>query len=179
MEQIKVQNLLQYYLKHKNNMEITTVILLVIGIINFIIATFIYIFGYRLSNRYYLSAKYLAYTFWGLAFWSWSLLDYQENLQIKFGYFQDMFYYFIIWFRFSTTGFAIYALLMFAITWGENSNFDLRRYRFLKWTAIICNTIILVPVYGLVLYGETEPLRGSFGNIITMIYILTYFFFLV
>lgn len=152
-------------------------ILLFIGSINLIIAIFIYIFGYKLTHKYYLSAKYLSYTFMGLAVWSWSLIRYQDFLQNDFNnLFESTIDYIILLIVYSSTGIAIYTLLMFAITWGANNNFNIKKYNFLKWTTLSILMIITIPKYGLVLYSDNiTPNTGSLGHFIYMVYILSYF----
>ena len=151
--------------------------LLFIGAINFIIATFIYIFGYRLTHKYYLSAKYLAYTFFGLSIWSWSLIGYSYDKIIFIDSLTKYFLeFFMMWIRYASTGISIYTLLMFAITWGIADNFNIKKYNFLKLTSLSVLLIILIPRYGLISYLEpASPNTGSAGHFIYMIYILAYF----
>lgn len=153
--------------------------LLFIGTTNFIIAIFIYIFGYRLAHKYYLSAKYLAYTFIGLAIWSWSLTSYKNVAEINFNIILNNnlgLEYIIMWIRYASTGIAIYTLLMIGITWGISGSFNIKKYNFLKWTTLIVLMVITMPKYGLVLYSNNiVPNSGSFGHFVYMVYILSYF----
>ena len=151
--------------------------LLFIGMINLIIAIFIYIFGYRLAHKYYLSAKYLAYTFVGLAIWSWSLTRHkyfvENNFNNLFNYNLEYINLFIVY---ASTGIAIYTLLMFGITWGITGSFDIKKYNFLKWTTLIVLMVTIIPKYGLVIYNyNIIPNKGSFGHFVYMVYIISYF----
>jgi len=142
------------------------------GLANLVIGIYIYLFAYKLSNKNYISAKYLSYIcFWVFNWILWIILQSLyivplENIYIM--YISNI----LIYFSFIN---IIQNFVFFAISFSHHTK-SIKKYKFLQYPHILVLAVILISQISLLRLDSNNPIiYNPLASYIVSLYLISYF----
>lgn len=142
------------------------------GLANLVIGIYIYLFAYKLSNKNYISAKYLSYIcFWVFNWILWIILQSLyilplENIYIL--YISNI----LIYFSFIN---IIQNFVFFAISFSHHTK-SIKKYKFLHYPYIFVLAVILISQIGILRLDSNNPIiYNPLASYIVILYLISYF----
>lgn len=145
-------------------------VLIFSAVSNLVVGIYIYLFAYKLSNKNYTSAKYLAYICFGIFNWVlWIIIQNQYIIPLK-----------EVWSLYITNVLIYLSLIniiqvfvLFAISFNKKQ--ISRKYQFLKYPYILSILLVLIPQIGILRLDINNPVAyNSISYYILFLYYISY-----